>query len=305
MDNLTHTLIGVGLAQAGLSRKLGLGTTAILAVSSNIPDIDGVCLFGGPLAFLWRRALTHGLPGASALILAAAVIFRRFYPNLSWTAVFGLTGLGVAGHVFADLWNAYGVVLLWPFTWRRFHLDWTFIIDPFIWGIFGAGLVAGLAFRSYREKIWRSGMCLLVLYIGVCAVARLESKNLLLRQAGKEGARPDAVFFYPEPFGPSHFRGVWLEGGRYAVYRIWPFEGRINLSERLEAEEKAGVVEAARRTSAGRKLDLFFSTPIWRLAPDGQGAVVYGLGFRTPLLRGRSPFVFRVTPDGGVERIRS
>ena len=259
-------------------------------------------MFGGPLTFLWRRAPTHCLLGALALILIAGVLFRRAYPHLSWAAVLGLTGLGVFGHVFADLWNSYGVVLLWPFTWHRFHLDWTFIVDLAIWGILGAGLIAGLAFRSYKETIWRGALSLLAVYIGICACGRVESRNLLARQAGHEGVQTEAAFFYPEPFGPRRFRGIWLQGGRYSVYQIWPFEGKVDLLETLEAEEQSPVVKAARATSAGRRLDRFYSTPVWRLADDGQAAVVYGLGFRSKILSGRSPFVFRVTPDGRVAR---
>ena len=32
--------------------------------------------------------------------------------------------------------------------------------------------------------------------------------------------------------------------------------------------------------------------------------MVYGLGFRTKVMKGRSPFVFRVTPEGQVSRLR-
>ena len=43
---------GVGIARAGLSQRLGRGTTVILAIASNLPDVDVTCLTGGPLAWL-------------------------------------------------------------------------------------------------------------------------------------------------------------------------------------------------------------------------------------------------------------
>ena len=46
MDNLTRTLTGIGLARAGLAQRLGRGTNAILALASNLPDGDVVCLAG-------------------------------------------------------------------------------------------------------------------------------------------------------------------------------------------------------------------------------------------------------------------
>src|SRR5213080_2319218 len=155
MDNITHTLIGIGLAKTGLSRRLGRGTTLILAVSSNLPDLDGVCLAFGPLGFLWRRTVTHALPGGLWLALAASVIFRRIYPQLSWRTIFGLSALGIAAHILADLWNSYGVVLYWPFGWTRVSLDWIFILDVYIWAILVISLILALVLRRHSIWIWR------------------------------------------------------------------------------------------------------------------------------------------------------
>jgi membrane-bound metal-dependent hydrolase YbcI (DUF457 family) len=304
MDNLTHTLIGIGLARVGLSQRLGRGTTLILAIASNLPDVDAGCVAGGPLTFLWRRGPTHSVLGALALAVIFGLVFHRFYPNLSWAAVFGLTLLGIAGHVFADLWNAYGVVLFWPFSWHRLDFDWVFIVDMAVWGILSLSLVGSLMARPYQAWIWRAGLTLLTLYIGICASARVRAAELLREQAQQEALQPKKFFIYPEPFGPQRFRGIVREADRYSVYQIWPFRKRLERLDRLAVEEPSPAVEAARRTYAGRRLDWFFGTPVWRATPDGQAAYVYGLGFRTPLLKGRSPFVFRVTPDGHVIRFR-
>ena len=305
MDNITHTLIGIGLARAGLTQRLGRGTTTILAVASNLPDLDVACLAGGPLTFLWRRTLTHSLLGGLVLGLAASAVFRRFYPHLSWSTVFGLTFLGIAGHVFADLWNSYGVVLFWPFSWRRVDLHWVFILDLVIWGILGGSLAAALLARRREVWFWRGGLVLLAGYVVLCVAASRESESLLNARAAAEGAQPAAGFIYPEPFGPTRFRGVAREGNHYSVYEIWPFQRRLELLDRLEIEESTPFVHAARSSEAGRRLDWFFSTALWRAAPDGQAALVYGLGFRTKLFPARTPFLFRVAPDGRVWRAHS
>ena len=43
MDNLTHTLVGLAAAKAGLER-LSLGATAVCLVAANSPDVDIVAL---------------------------------------------------------------------------------------------------------------------------------------------------------------------------------------------------------------------------------------------------------------------
>jgi hypothetical protein len=277
----------------------------ILAVASNLPDVDAVCLAGGPLGFLWRRTVTHCLLGGLLLALAASVLFRRLYPQLSWKVVFGLISLGIAAHIFADLWNSYGVVLFWPFDWRRVDFDWVFILDLAIWAILVVTLAASLLARRHEVWIWRAGLVLLAGYVGLCAAAARESGQLLKAQLLTEAVPPANVFIYPEPFGPSHFRAVARAANEHAVYEIYPFEKRLELLERMKIEEQNLMVAAARRSEAGRRLDWFFSTAVWRAAPDGQAAIVYGLGFRTKLFRARTPFLFKVGPDGRVSRAHS
>lgn len=301
MDNLTHTLIGIGIARAGLSQKVGRGTTVILAVASNLPDIDVACLLGGgPLSFLWRRTPTHSILGAAILIVLATLVFRRYYPNLSAPVIFGLTTLGIAGHLFADLWNAYGVVLLWPFDWRRFSLNWVYIIDLVIWGL----LVASWAFSRAKPKrtirIWQTGLSLVAVYIAICAWCNNASANL----ARAESQSTAPIYIYPEPFGPQRFRAVVQQTNVYDHFLAYPFQHKIESLGKVVAELKTPIVEAARRTESGHRLDWFLSTSVWRESLDHKAAVVYGLEFRSAVLPRGRPFTFRVTPEGQVSRER-
>jgi membrane-bound metal-dependent hydrolase YbcI (DUF457 family) len=300
LDNLTHTLIGIGMARAGLSQKLGRGTTVILAVSSNLPDVDVGCLFAGPMGFLWRRTATHSILGAAVLIVIATFIFRRYYPNLSWPVILGLTTLGVAGHLFADLWNAYGVVILWPFNWRRVSLNWVYIIDLCIWALLICCWILSRFRRAHTARIWQAGLCLLAVYVGVCAWCNHTSLNL----ARAESKTKAPIFIYPEPFGPQRFRAVVQRPEIYDHYLVLPFREKIELLQKIEPEQRRPLVEATRHTEAAQRLDWFFSTPVWRESPDHEAAVVYGLEFRSAVLQRGSPFTFRVTPHGQVSRER-
>jgi inner membrane protein len=298
LDNLTHTLIGIGIARAGLAQKFGRGTTLVLAVASNLPDIDVVCVFGGPLAFLWRRGPTHCLLGAAILIVVATFLFRRYYPNLSWHFIFGLTALGVAGHLFADLWNAYGVILFWPFDLRRVSLNWIYIIDLCIWGILIVCWSAARLRRAHAARIWQVGLCVLAVYIGICAWCSRTSRALVETKTTTK----ESVVVYPEPLGPERFHVVVQPTGIYENYLVHPFSGEIERLESTVPEVKTPTVEAARQTETGHRLDAFFGTPVWRESSDHQAAIVYGLEFRSAVLRRGFPFTFRVTPQGQVSR---
>ena len=62
MDPVTHTLVGAGMANAFFRRRVGPEAIPILALASNLPDIDAVVhLTGDPAALLWRRSFGHSL----------------------------------------------------------------------------------------------------------------------------------------------------------------------------------------------------------------------------------------------------
>src|SRR5882672_9082701 len=75
MDNLTHSLVGLAAAKAGLE-KLSPGATTLCVLAANSPDADIVTLFGGRWAFLQHhRGISHSIVGAFALALALPLIF--------------------------------------------------------------------------------------------------------------------------------------------------------------------------------------------------------------------------------------
>ncbi len=72
MDNLTHSLFGLTLARTPLGRA-GRGTTAVLVIASNIPDIDGLSAVRGTASYLhWHRGPAHGPIGVVLLSVASA-----------------------------------------------------------------------------------------------------------------------------------------------------------------------------------------------------------------------------------------
>ncbi|PYS96581.1 MAG: hypothetical protein DMF50_04130, partial [Acidobacteria bacterium] len=62
MDPVTHTLVGVAMANALFRRRIGPESVPILAIASNLPDLDAaVHLTGSPAALLMRRTFGHSL----------------------------------------------------------------------------------------------------------------------------------------------------------------------------------------------------------------------------------------------------
>lgn len=292
MDNVTHSLCGLALAQAGLKQRFGRGTTLALVLASNLPDVDIVAELAQD-GFLLRRTLTHSVFGLVALSALAALVIRRWFPNLSYRAAFLLFLLGAGVHVLFDLINSYGVLPLHPAHCGRYELGWVFIVDLALAGVLALPLLLGRVprWRPRLALFGRGALAGAVLYLGVCAAARTLSWNLV------RAAEPAAEFTYvfPEPFGPQRFRGVAREGDAWRIYLVRPFGGRIELVETLATDTSSEVVRAARQTPRARRLEAFFKAPVWRA--DGDTAEVYDLRFRPVTLALRPiPFTIRIRP---------
>ncbi|MBX7457516.1 metal-dependent hydrolase [Qipengyuania sp. 1NDH17] len=184
MDNLTHSLVGALLGQAGLKKKTGLAMPALI-IGANLPDVDAACFFWleGAEHLGFRRGITHGPP---ALVLLPLILAGLLYGFDRWQAkrgkrpedrlpvsfqwLFLLSFIGCLTHPALDWLNVYGIRLLEPFSSQWFYGDTLFIIDVWLWALMG--FATWFSFR--REKRggeWkrpaRAAIAVALAYIGV------------------------------------------------------------------------------------------------------------------------------------------
>ncbi len=184
MDNLTHSLVGALIGQAGLKRRTGLAMPA-LVIGANLPDVDGVCMLLGTQGLALRLGLTHGPIAWLLLPLALAAILWGFdrwqqrrgkRPEGRAPVRFGqLYWLGLIAcltHPALDWLNSYGIRFLSPFSQRWFYGDILFIIDLWLW--LGLGFATWLSLRRERKAgegkpIARGALALALAYVGLNA----------------------------------------------------------------------------------------------------------------------------------------
>lgn len=317
MDTVTHTLVGVGMANAFFRRRIGPPAVTILALASNLPDIDGIVhLTGDPTAILLRRTFGHSLFLLPLWSLALAGILKRFYPNLKIRTIFGLILLGASVHLFFDLVNSFGVVLLWPFSDWRPELAIIFIIDLFLTGILALPLLYYLSSstRPYLELASKVAIACCIIYVIFCGVNRIKAQQALSAEINYLKRIPEFVYIFPEPLGPHRWRGVTRYGDTYKVYLIYSLSGRIELKDEAQTEESDPYAMKVRDTVLGKRLEWFFKAPVWNIrngrregelpASSLTEVDVYDLRFRSIVINGGTSFVyrFRVYTDGRVER---
>ncbi|GAA4039342.1 metal-dependent hydrolase [Parerythrobacter jejuensis] len=184
MDNLTHSLVGALIGQAGLKKKTGLAMPALI-IGANLPDVDAACFFWleGQEHLGFRRGITHGPP---ALVLLPLILAGLLYGFDRWQAsrgkrpedrrpvsfkwLFLLSFIGCLTHPALDWLNVYGIRLLEPFSNQWFYGDTLFIIDVWLWALMGFATWFSLR-REKRGKEWmkpaRIALTAALAYIGL------------------------------------------------------------------------------------------------------------------------------------------
>ena len=306
VDNLTHTAIGLFLARAG-ARRWSPRATAILLVASNIPDLDIVTGFAGPLAYLhYHRGLTHSLIAMPVMALLAVALVRVLGRKaVYWPGALAAGMLGVASHLLLDWTNVYGVRLLLPFSGRWLRLDSANVVDVWIWAIAAVALAGPFLARLVGSEIASGGGKPRhhgrgAAAFALTAILVLEGARLVLhgRAAAMleariyQGEPPARVAALPSPFSPLRWRGLVETPGFYAICDL-DVTGDFDPTRALVLYKPDAdpALEAAARSPVFREFLSFNQYPLWRVspAPAGDGGKVvelFDLRFGTPSLPG-------------------
>ena len=145
MDNITHSLIGVGIAHLFKKKTPELNRAAVwtAVIASNLPDLDFLSRSlgsdGGLIYLVQHRGYTHTLLLAMPVGMVAAFLgikLGRLKEKQENREIFRLIAIGTIGvlmHVFMDWCNSYGVHPFSPFWNRWYYGDRIFIIEPLLW----------------------------------------------------------------------------------------------------------------------------------------------------------------------------
>ncbi len=228
MDNLTHTLVGACLAEAGLKRRTALGA-ATLMIGANFPDIDVVAVPMN-MGIEWRRGATHGFLALAILpfVLAGIMLLwdrrvrRRRDPSLepaSYRQLAILSAISIATHPTLDFMNTYGMRWLMPFVDRWFYADGLFIVD--LWVMIA--LVLGMLWsrRANSTRPARVALAGLTVYTTVMLLITSVGR-------GRVAAKYPGHRFMVQPNGAIPWRrDVLIEDD--SAYRLakWSLFGRV------------------------------------------------------------------------------
>jgi inner membrane protein len=228
MDNLTHTLAGAVLGEAGLKRRTALAMPTLL-IGANLPDVDVIAiLFGHSLSF--RRGWTHGILALVVLPLLLALgmlawdrwVRRRRGRVPDRSADPGqlllIAYVAVFSHPLLDWLNTYGMRWLMPFDGRWYYGDALFIVDPWVWIVLLTGFL--VARGRIGSGVGRLTVLAITIYAGTMLGTAAFGRILVEGAVEGQGIVADAVMVGPVPIDPNRRDVVIRAGDLYYTARL-------------------------------------------------------------------------------------
>ena len=280
MDNLTHSLTGWALGQAGLKTQTRKGLAALI-LGANMPDIDVFLGWVPWVPLATHRGFTHSLVGG--VVVMPPLLFGLLWLLDRWQVSRGgrfrsglpmhpgwllaLCYIGAVSHPLLDVLTTYSVQLLSPFSSAWYHSDGLFIIDLWLWLLF-AGIIFWSKRREKRGGEWRRPVqAAIAVALSYIAINLLISQLAYADARDWAGERPvEAMFASPPPFFSWRRDLVWREDD---CYRRAPYDplgaGFGNVSECQPTNMGDPVVRAA--IARDPRLQKFLR---WSILPQAQ-----------------------------------
>jgi inner membrane protein len=148
------------------------------------------------------------------LAVLVAGVFWAFSRHSALRVLYAAALAGMGAHLVLDGITTYGTELLWPLTDRRFELGWVFILDPYLWALFGVVLWA--AIRTQRPRVAGIGLVLFAGYVLLCGACATATR-------WRAAATPhQQLATYPQPLNPFRHTVIktdvngthWIAGPR-------------------------------------------------------------------------------------------
>ncbi len=336
MDTVTHAIAGSVLSRSSAERSASRAALLLGALAGAFPDIDFLFMTSRLQYLREHRSWSHSFVYLPLFALGFALVTRAVFRGSRLAVLWLFAAIGLASHILFDWITSFGTMFFVPFTWKRFSLDWVFILDPYFTSIVFLALVASLIWRSRGRRIAVAGSGALALYILFCAF--LHARALATWQKMDRPPAGATVAVLPQFLSPFRWLGLSERPGEahVAFFDIGPFaragpadprpprkfsDVLPSLSDYYPPPSRAHIrvfrqppetplLEACRRDSDVAVYLAFARFPLATFQPEpGGGAVITWEDLRfLPWFAGpwgrdgrggfrREPFVYRVRMD--------
>lgn len=230
MDPISHAI--VGLAAFSLFNTPAIGNPACIGaiVGAIAPDFDIVARIKGDYVYLkHHRVESHSVPGAIGLSIITTLILSFVYRQWNLYEIFLWTLIGTASHILMDLFNSYGVALLYPLNRKKYSLNLLMIYDPLV--ILMSIYIIFFSKKSVEELGLLAFLALIYLILKHIDKSRL--KDRLSRHFQQEYDIQE-ISVMPSTLNPLKWDYIINTSCSFIVGEIFSLRGRISLFRSLK-----------------------------------------------------------------------
>jgi inner membrane protein len=206
MDSFTQIVLGAGVGELVLGKKVGNKAMLWGAVAGTIPDLDVFYrFFTDPLnAMLNHRGFMHSIVFCSLFAPVLGWIISKLYKSkeASWKEWSMLSWWALVTHPLLDAFTTWGTQLFWPFEYR---VVWNgvFVIDPLYTLPYTILLI--MAMRKRREdpkrmRLAKIGIILSTSYLLLGVGFRWIAKNTFENRLQEKHLAYTRIDVKPMPF---------------------------------------------------------------------------------------------------------
>jgi inner membrane protein len=207
MDTITHGLAGYVVAKTGLAGDTGKWGVVAGVSAALLPDVDMLVapFLGSEFTIKYHRGITNSLFLLVPLSLLLAWLCVKISGKRRFATFFLISAVEILIHTFLDLVTSFGTMILSPLSSRRFTLDWVFIIDPFLTGIFLFFSIAIFIWQPKSRSLARFSLTFAGVYICLCAASHFWALSLARTHAARQELKAETIAALPQPLSPFHW----------------------------------------------------------------------------------------------------
>lgn len=316
MDSLTQIVLGAGVGELVLGRKIGNRALLWGGIAGTIPDLDVFFTFGDPIRELTvHRGFSHSLLFALLISPVLAYLTDWIYKKKSldvswrqWTWFFFLT---VFTHPLLDCLTTYGTQLFYPFTDYRISISSVFVLDPMYTLPFMVCLIIAAFYRSdigVRTRWAATGMLIGSTYLLSGLIIKQWAEHAIGSRMRQKGVEYVNEFVGVTPLNIFLWYGVYETTDAYHIGYRSVFD-EPDLPMRVARFEKRHDLVAPWLQDYGVDRIIWFGQGLW-IAREAEGGAIdiftlkFGMnGFKmTDDAYDAFRFNYRVTPlpDGSL-----
>jgi inner membrane protein len=262
MDSLTQIVLGAGVAELSLGKKIGNKAQLWGAIIGTIPDLDvlGRIWQSEYEALLSHRAGSHAIFTFLFLAPALGWLLHKLYKGKDGTTFWDWTKMAwwvLLTHALLDSFTTWGTQLFWPFDHTRVAFNNIFVADPLYTLPFLICVIACMFYKrtSKGRNRWNmAGIIISSVYMMITLVNKATVDRVMEHNLREQGISTMQYSTYPSPLnnilwygvaeGPSNFYvGYYslLDNGTRVKFREIP--KNHNLIPRKGNEEFFGCME--------------------------------------------------------------